>query len=119
LEGQAAQEAAAKAAQTVTEDQKREEGPARLREVLDQWMNQALANVESPSFDALPKGVIVPHVDYPRGWPNYAHVWGRLRVADRPARIVILGTNHFGAGTGVVGCDKGYESPLGVSPVDE
>jgi AmmeMemoRadiSam system protein B len=31
---------------------------------------------------------------------------------------VILGTNHFGESTGVCGCDKGYESPLGVCEVD-
>src|SRR5262249_15457738 len=61
---------------------------------------------------------VAPHIDYPRGWLNYAAVWGRLRVADRPDRVVILGTNHFGESTGVCGCDKGYESPLGVSEVD-
>jgi AmmeMemoRadiSam system protein B len=61
---------------------------------------------------------VAPHIDYPRGWLNYASVWGRLRVADRPDRVVILGTNHFGEGTGVTGCDKGYESPFGVCEVD-
>ncbi len=42
---------------------------------------------------------------------------GASREGGRPDRIVILGTNHFGEGTGVVGCDKGYATPLGVSPV--
>ncbi len=49
----------------------------------------------------------------------YGSVYGRLRVADKPARIVILGTNHFGEDTGVCGCDKGFRTPIGTSPADE
>ncbi|MBO3464471.1 AmmeMemoRadiSam system protein B [Aetokthonos hydrillicola CCALA 1050] len=49
---------------------------------------------------------------------NDAHVYGRMRVVDAPERIVILGTNHFGSGTGGTACDKGYESPLGTCPLD-
>jgi AmmeMemoRadiSam system protein B len=62
---------------------------------------------------------VAPHLDYPRGWINYAHTYGRLRVVDRPDRVIILGTNHFGEGTGVVGCDKGYQTPLGTCEVDQ
>lgn len=102
----------------VTEAQKAEIGANRLRETFDQWMAEALKDAPNPTFDVLPKAVIVPHVDYPRGWINYAQVWGRTRVADRPARVVILGTNHFGESTGVCGCNKGYESPLGVCELD-
>ncbi|MCC6677899.1 MAG: AmmeMemoRadiSam system protein B [Phycisphaerales bacterium] len=96
----------------------KEHGPGKLREVFDQWMNQTLEKAEKPSFDELPKAVVVPHVDYPRGWLNYAAAWGRMRVVDRPDRVIILGTNHFGEGTGVVGCDKGYQTPLGVCELD-
>jgi AmmeMemoRadiSam system protein B len=99
-----------------------EERPARaaaaLRTAMDQWIAQALKDVPNPSLDTLPGAVVAPHIDYPRGWLNYASVWGRLRVTDRPDRVVILGTNHFGEGTGVTGCDKGYASPFGVSEVD-
>ncbi|MBL8762952.1 MAG: AmmeMemoRadiSam system protein B [Phycisphaerae bacterium] len=91
---------------------------ARLRTVLDSWIKQALDDASDPSFDALPKAIVVPHLDYFRGAGNYASAYGRLRVVDRPDRIVILGTNHFGSSTGVCGCDKGYETPLGVSPLD-
>lgn len=101
-----------------TEEQRRELAPAKLREAIDQWIAQALEKAEDPSFDSLPRAVIAPHLDYWRGWMNYAHVYGRLRVVDRPDRVVILGTNHFGSGTGVTACDKGYESPLGVCPLD-
>lgn len=91
---------------------------AALRAAMDQWIAQALKDAPNPSLDTLPAAVVAPHIDYPRGWLNYASVWGRLRIADRPDRVVILGTNHFGEGTGVTGCDKGYESPLGISDVD-
>jgi AmmeMemoRadiSam system protein B len=93
-------------------------GAERLVVLLDEWISMALKDAEKPSLDALPQAIVAPHLDYPRGWINYASVWGRLRVVDRPARVVILGTNHFGQGTGVVGCDKGFASPLGTCDLD-
>jgi MEMO1 family protein len=96
-----------------------EVGPTKLREVFDSWIDKALANVANPSFDTLPKAIVAPHIDYPRGWMNYAAVWGRMRVVDRPDRVVILGTNHFGQSTGVCGCNKGYQTPFGVCEPDE
>ncbi|HYE63314.1 MAG TPA: AmmeMemoRadiSam system protein B [Phycisphaerales bacterium] len=104
--------------QTATDEDKSANAAAKLREAMDAWIAAALKDVPNPSLDTLPAGIVAPHIDYPRGWLNYASVWGRLRVADRPDRVIILGTNHFGEGTGVTGCDKGYESPLGVCPVD-
>lgn len=101
-----------------TDAQKAEVGPTKLREMMDKWIDAALQNVENPAFDTLPKVVVAPHLDYPRGWYNYAQVYGRMRVVDRPDRVVILGTNHFGQSTGVCGCDKGFASPLGVCPAD-
>lgn len=101
-----------------TAEQKKEQGPDKLREAFDEWMKQALEPVTDPSFDVLPRAIIAPQLDYWRGWHNYAHVYGRMRVVDRPDRIIILGTNHFGQGTGVTVCDKGFESPLGVCHVD-
>lgn len=93
-------------------------GPAHLKEVFDEWMTKALEKEAKPTFDELPVAVVVPHVDYPRGWLNYASVWGRMRVADRPDRVVILGTNHFGMSTGVAACNKAYQTILGESPLD-
>jgi AmmeMemoRadiSam system protein B len=102
----------------VSDELKEREGPALMREAMDSWIAEALKDEASPSFDQLPAGVIAPHIDYPRGWMNYASIWGRMRVVDRPDRVVILGTNHFGLSTGVAACDKGYATPLGISPVD-
>lgn len=102
-----------------TEEEKRTLGPAKLAEFLDKGINELMGKVTDPSFDALPRAVVVPGVDYGRGWINYASAYGRMRVVDRPDRIVLLGTNHFGMATGVAACDKGFASPLGVSPYDK
>ncbi len=101
-----------------TDEEKAELGAQALRDQLDQWIDASLKDVDDPSFEKLPKAVMAPHIDYARGFMNYAHTYGRMRVVDRPARIIILGTNHFGFSTGVTGCDKGYETPLGVCPLD-
>ncbi len=110
---------AAKLGEDATDEKKAELGGEYLAKMFDEWIDEALKDAEDPSFEELPAAVIVPHIDYPRGWKNYASVWGRLRVVDRPDRVVILGTNHFGFSTGVCGCDKGYESPIGVSHADD
>jgi MEMO1 family protein len=102
-----------------TEEQKSEHGARLLAETFDDWIKQAMESEENPSLDELPRGIIAPHIDYPRGWLNYASVWGRLRVVDRPDRVVVLGTNHFGMSTGIAGCDKGFQTPFGVCPIDE
>ncbi|MEO1128380.1 MAG: AmmeMemoRadiSam system protein B [Planctomycetota bacterium] len=104
--------------QDASDEQKAEIGPQRLREHMDKWIDEGLKDAEDPSFDALPRAIIAPHVDYFRGWPNFAHTYGRMRVVDRPDRVIVLGTNHFGFGTGVTGCDKGYSTPLGVCEHD-
>lgn len=105
--------------QEASDEQKTELGPTKMRTIFEKWIGDALEKAKDPSFDALPKAIVAPHLDYGRGWPNYAHAYGRCRVVDRPDRVIILGTNHFGFGTGVVGSDKGFETPLGVSPLDQ
>lgn len=105
--------------ENATDEKKAELGPERLRAMLDTAMNDVMEKVEDPSFDALPTCVVVPQMDYFRGAAGYAHIYGRMRVVDPPDRVVILGTNNFGFGTGVVGCDKGFASPLGTMERDE
>ncbi|MBL8991521.1 MAG: AmmeMemoRadiSam system protein B [Phycisphaerae bacterium] len=100
------------------EAQRDELGARKLRAQLDAWMDEALRGEDDPAFDRLPKAIVAPHLDYGRGWENYALVYGRMRVADRPDRVVILGTNHFGVSTGVCLCDKGYRTPLGACDTD-
>lgn len=101
-----------------TEEQKAEKAPARLKEVFDSFIARALEKNAKPAFTELPKAIVAPHLDYQRGWANYAAVYGRMREVSRPDRVVILGTNHFGQATGVCGCDKGFSTALGVCEVD-
>ncbi len=101
-----------------SEEQKIEMGGAELAKQLDIWIDESLKSATSTSFDTLPAAVIAPHIDYIRGWMNYGHTYGRMRVVDRPDRVIILGTNHFGQSTGVCGCNKGYESPIGTCQLD-
>lgn len=86
--------------------------------ILDQWMNEGVERTDAVPIESLPRAIVAPHIDYGRGWINYAAVWGRLRGLDRPDRVVILGTNHFGECSGVCACDKGYETPLGLCELD-
>ena len=101
-----------------TDEEKDQLGGEKLREQMTAMMNQALAEAEDPSFDSLPKAIVAPYVPYSQAFQMYGSVYGRLRVVDKPARIVVLGTNHFGEDTGVCGCDKGFKTPLGTSPAD-
>ena len=87
----------------------------RLRTALDEFIKQAIKDAPDASLPTLPKAIVAPHLDYHRGWNNYAAIWGRLREVSRPERILVLGTNHFGRATGVCACDKGYTSPFGTS----
>ena len=104
--------------ENATDEKKAELGPVKLRDAMNRAMDETMAKVEDPSFDVLPRCVVVPHMDYFRGAAGYAHVYGRMRVVDRPDRVIVLGTNNFGFGTGVVGCDKGFSSPLGTMEFD-
>lgn len=102
----------------ISDEAKATRGAVRIGEVFNEWIKVSRERDNNPAVETLPAAIIVPHLDYQRGWINYSSVWGRLEGLSRPDRVVILGTNHFGEGTGVVGCDKGYLSPLGTCEVD-
>ncbi len=77
-----------------------------------------LLGVDLPKIDGTIRGVIAPHLDYPRGAPCYAISYGLLRERPAPDRVIILGTNHFGRGTSVVATGKDFETPLGLTRTD-
>ncbi len=64
------------------------------------------------------RGVIAPHLDYPRGRPCYAATYALLRERPRPTRVVVLGTNHFGRSLSVVATGKDFVTPLGRTSCD-
>jgi len=73
---------------------------------------------EDPELDFVPAGIVAPHLDYQRGWPNYAAAYFAWQTQPAPDRVVILGTNHFGMGDGAVLAEFGFDSPMGRCPVD-
>lgn len=64
------------------------------------------------------RGVIAPHLDYPRGAPCYGRTYNLLRRRRTPDRVVILGFNHFGRSTSVVATGSSFSTPLGITAVD-
>jgi len=84
------------------------------RVAIDEYFDQT----EDPELPGPATGIVAPHLDYQRGWPNYAAAYHGLRGLDPPDRVVVLGTNHVGLGDGVVMSEYGFESPCGLCPPD-
>lgn len=82
--------------------------PDQIRGALAGWLEQT----EDPELEGVPVAIVAPHLDYPRGWPNYAAAYRCLDRCETPDRVVILGTNHFGIGDGVVLTELGFETPI-------
>lgn len=89
--------------------------PDSLRELLDGYLSSVKLNREPESVKW--RGLISPHIDYPRGGPVYAQVWGRAAKVIKEAELaVILGTNHYGAGEVFALTRQNYATPYGVLP---
>lgn len=88
--------------------------PEECTKQLDTWFQET----EDPEFDKQICAIVAPHLDYDRGWPNYASAYFAWQHAKTPDRVVILGTNHFGNGDGVVLSTIGFTTPFGTCPVD-
>ena len=84
------------------------------RKAIDQYFE----DTEDPELPGPTVGIVAPHLDYQRGWPNYAAAYYGLHGLDAPDRVVILGTNHMGLGDGVVMSEYGFDSPFGRCPPD-
>ncbi len=81
---------------------------------------EMLADEEASADAESVRGIIAPHLDYPRGRPCYSAAYNTLAGLAPPARVVILGTNHFGVGGGgsVVATGKDFATPLGTTSTD-
>lgn len=60
------------------------------------------------------QGLVAPHLDYARGKTCYAPAYRDLAVRTKAQRFVILGTNHFGRASSVVGTRQDFETPWGI-----
>lgn len=73
---------------------------------------------EDPELEGSVAGIVAPHLDAERGGPNYGAAYRALADRAKPTRVVILGTNHFGLGDGVVGARLGFDTPMGTLACD-
>lgn len=80
------------------------------RATLEKWLSET----EDPELGSPVRGIVAPHLDYQRGWPNYAAAYRALDQVPTPDRVIILGTNHFGLGDGLVLSRFGFQTPLGL-----
>ena len=90
--------------------------PRQLAQLLDGYL--ATVNGAGPASTG-GRGVISPHIDYPRGGPVYAAVWKRAAEMARAADLVILlGTDHYSTGDRITLTRQNYATPYGVLPTD-
>lgn len=65
------------------------------------------------------RGIVSPHIDYPRGGPVYAQVWQQAIPSILDADLVIiLGTDHNGSPGSITLTRLPYATPFGVLPTD-
>jgi AmmeMemoRadiSam system protein B len=103
--------------------------PATLHHLLDDYL--ARVSVDGTDADiALERaahaasersidivGLVCPHIDYQRGGPVYAQVWGRAADAVRAADLVIIfGTDHAGSAGRITLTRQHYATPYDVLP---
>jgi AmmeMemoRadiSam system protein B len=92
------------------------EQPARLRLLLEEYGRADNLNGWQPWHG---RGLISPHIDYPRGGPVYAGVWQRACQAVLAADLVIIfGTDHKGGAGTFTLTRQHYATPYGVIPTD-
>ena len=77
-----------------------------------------LAKADDPELEGELLGIVAPHLDYGRGGPTYAAAYKSFGTGAKVDRIVILGTNHFGSGDGVVMSRFGFQTPFGIFNAD-
>jgi AmmeMemoRadiSam system protein B len=66
------------------------------------------------------RGLISPHIDYPRGGPVYARVWQRAKEAVLNADVVIIfGTDHNGGRGTITLTEQDFATPYGILPTDK
>ncbi len=78
---------------------------------------QSVAHQTEASDTGEIRGLICPHIDYPRGGLTYALVWQKAAQAVREAQIaIIFGTDHSGGPGSLTLTHQNYATPWGVLP---
>lgn len=89
--------------------------PEELRRTLDGYFAPPRGpGLPQTAGSALPRALIVPHIDFHRGGPAYA--WAYRALADArelPELIVVFGTDHAGLDHPFTMTSKHFDTPLG------
>jgi AmmeMemoRadiSam system protein B len=92
------------------------ENPDELRKLLRGYLDV----VQNYSVFEKVRGIISPHIDYARGGPVYAQVWGSAQEFVRAVDLaVILGTDHSSPEGRVTLTRQHYATPFGVLPTEQ
>ncbi len=84
-----------------------------LKRALNEYLKE---HGESAPATANLRGVISPHIDYPRGGPVYAQAWSAAtRIAQHADLAIIIGTDHYGDDPFTL-TRQNYATPYGVLP---
>lgn len=90
----------------------------RPRNALTQTIQRFLTRVKTPAFDGELKAVIVPHAGYKYSGHVAANAY-KLLSKKQFRRVILIGPSHRTGFKGVsVNLQTGYETPLGIVPVD-
>ncbi|MBI3744118.1 MAG: AmmeMemoRadiSam system protein B [Chloroflexi bacterium] len=89
--------------------------PKELSTTFDRYCAEApRAEVTKPGRVT---GIISPHIDYNRGWPVYAGVWGQAAEAIAETDLaVVFGTDHSGGAGTLTLTRQHYATPWGTLP---
>lgn len=86
--------------------------PSELGAVLDAYLDNI---PKGPPFAG--RGLVTPHIDFERGGPVYAEIWGRMADAACQAEVaLIFGTDHNGSEGMLTLTRQNYGTPYGVLP---
>jgi AmmeMemoRadiSam system protein B len=84
---------------------------------LQELLNGYLEKVEIDPNPRSIRGLVSPHIDYPRGGHVYAQVWSGAQEGVREADLVIiLGTDHYGEDNPLSLTRQNYYTPYGILP---
>jgi MEMO1 family protein len=90
------------------------ESADELHNLLDTFMGQTHEQSRTA------RGLISPHIDYPRGGPVYAKIWQAVRSDVQNADLaILLGTDHFSEGNPITLTRQNYATPWGTLPTDQ
>lgn len=89
--------------------------PDKAEELCD-LLEQNLSGAKVEKVSQI-RGVVCPHIDFPRGFPVYSSVWQTARLAAKEAElVVILGTDHNSMKPNITLTRQSYATPLGLLP---